>query len=85
MPVHAFDDSQGIEVHYARAICSTPVSIGRVKWQSVLPMIVAIAYLATLAIGYVVLKGRPIVGGLAAVVALVAGRALQVYLSERDA
>ncbi|MFO0739034.1 MAG: hypothetical protein U0270_24270 [Labilithrix sp.] len=55
------------------------------KWQSVLPMIVAIAYLATLAIGYVVLKGRPIVGGLAAVVALVAGRALQVYLSERDA
>jgi hypothetical protein len=56
-----------------------------VKWQSVLPLVVAVAYLAALAIGYVLLKGRPIVGGLAAVVALLSGRALQVYLSERDA
>lgn len=55
------------------------------KWQPVLPMLVAVAYLAALALGYIVLKGRPIVGGLAAVVALVSGRALQVYLAERDA
>lgn len=48
-------------------------------------MLVAVAYLAALALGYIVLKGRPIVGGLAAVVALVSGRALQVYLAERDA
>jgi hypothetical protein len=56
----------------------------RVKWQSVVPLVVAIAYLATLAIGYVVLKGRPIVGGLAAVVALIAGRVLQLYLAQRE-
>ncbi len=54
------------------------------KWQSVLPLIVAVTYLAALAIGYVLLRGRPVVGGLAAVVALVSGRALQVYLAERD-
>jgi hypothetical protein len=63
-------------------------SIARVKQVhatalSVLPLVVAVAYLATLALGYIVLKGRPIVGGIAAVVALVAGRALQIYLTER--
>ena len=43
-------------------------------------IIVSVAYLITLAIGYLLFKGRPIVGGLAAVVALVFGRAVQVYL-----
>lgn len=41
---------------------------------------VGVGYLATLAIGYLVLKARPVVGGLAAVVAIALGRALQMVL-----
>jgi hypothetical protein len=40
---------------------------------------VSVGYLATLAIGYVVFRARPIVGGLAAVVAIALGRALQMF------
>lgn len=42
--------------------------------------LVATVYLATLAIGLVVFRAKPFVGGLAAVVAIVVGRALQVWL-----
>jgi len=41
---------------------------------------VAVGYLATLAIGYLVFRARPFVGGLAAVVAIALGRLLQVYV-----
>ncbi|MBX3228175.1 MAG: hypothetical protein KIT84_26880 [Labilithrix sp.] len=44
-----------------------------------LPLLVSIAYLAVLAIGYVMLRGRPIVGGIAAVAALFVGRGLQLF------
>lgn len=55
------------------------------KWQSAVPLFVAIVYLLTLALGCIVLKARPVMGGIAAVVALVSGRALQVYLARKDA
>ena len=42
--------------------------------------LVGVGYLATLAAGIVVFKGRPFVGGLAAVVAIGLGRALQVLV-----
>lgn len=42
--------------------------------------LVGVGYLAALAIGYVVFRGRPFVGGIAAVVALALGRALQITL-----
>ena len=44
------------------------------------PILASIAYLVALSIGYVALKGRPIVGGLAAVAALFVGRALQIFV-----
>lgn len=47
---------------------------------SALLAFVAVGYLAALAIGYLVFRGRPFVGGLAAVVAIALGRALQIYL-----
>ncbi len=42
--------------------------------------LVAVGYLATLAIGSVLLKAKPVVGGLAAVVAIALGRALQILV-----
>lgn len=42
--------------------------------------LVAVGYLATLALTAVLLKARPITGGLAAVVAIVLGRALQLVV-----
>ena len=39
--------------------------------------LVAVGYLATLAVGIIVFKARPFVGGLAAVVAIALGRAIQ--------
>lgn len=42
--------------------------------------VVSVGYLATLAIGYLVFRARPFVGGLAAVIAIVLGRALQIFL-----
>lgn len=45
-----------------------------------LPLLASIAYLLALAIGYFALKGRPIVGGLAAVAALFVGRGLQILV-----
>jgi len=44
---------------------------------------VAVGYLAALAIGYLVFRGRPFIGGLAAVVAIALGRALQLYIRPR--
>lgn len=41
------------------------------------------AYLATLAIAILLFKPRPFVGGLAAVVAIAVGRALQIWLRPR--
>jgi hypothetical protein len=46
--------------------------------------IVSVGYLATLAIGYLVFKAKPFVGGLAAVVAIVLGRALQMLVRRSD-
>jgi hypothetical protein len=42
--------------------------------------LVGVGYLATLAIGYLLFKSRPYVGGIAAVVAILLGRLLQMYL-----
>lgn len=42
--------------------------------------LVGVGYLATLALGIVVFKARPFVGGLAAVVAIALGRALQLLV-----
>lgn len=42
--------------------------------------LVAVGYLATLVLGTVLLKARPFVGGLAAVVAIALGRAIQVLV-----
>jgi hypothetical protein len=47
---------------------------------SALLTFVGVGYLATLAIGYLLFRARPFVGGLAAVVAIALGRALQMYL-----
>jgi hypothetical protein len=41
---------------------------------------VAVAYLATLALGIVLFRKAPFVGGLAAVVAIAVGRVLQIYV-----
>jgi hypothetical protein len=42
--------------------------------------VVGVGYLATLAIGIVIFKARPFVGGLAAIVAIALGRALQLLV-----
>ena len=42
--------------------------------------LVAVGYLATLALGIVLFKARPFVGGLAAVVAIALGRAMQLLV-----
>lgn len=42
--------------------------------------LVSVGYLATLAIGVVLFKARPFVGGLAAIVAIALGRALQMLI-----
>jgi hypothetical protein len=42
--------------------------------------LVAVGYLATLVLGTVLLKARPFVGGLAAVVAIALGRAMQLLV-----
>lgn len=41
---------------------------------------VSVGYLATLAVGYLLFRGRPFVGGFAAVVAIALGRLLHMYL-----
>ena len=48
---------------------------------SALLLFVGVAYLAALAVALFVFHGRPFVGGLSAVVALVVSRALQAYLA----
>lgn len=45
-----------------------------------LVMLVAVAYLATLAVGFVVFRGRLFVGGFAAILAIVLGRTLQSHV-----
>lgn len=47
---------------------------------SALLTFVSVGYLAALAVGYLVFRARPFVGGLAAVVAIALGRALQMYV-----
>jgi hypothetical protein len=42
--------------------------------------LVGVAYLAALALGFLVFRGRAFIGGLAAVVAIAIGRGLQVFL-----
>ncbi len=59
---------------------------GRVKEEerndlsSGLLALIAVGYLATLVLGAVLFKARPIIGGLAAVVAIALGRALQLLV-----
>lgn len=64
----------------ACADCAAAASERHVAVREAILVIVSVGYLAALAAGVVVLKGRPIVGGLAAVIALIVGRGLQVYL-----
>lgn len=47
---------------------------------SSLVALVGVGYLATLALGVLVFHAKPFVGGLAAIVAIALGRALQVFL-----
>lgn len=42
--------------------------------------LVGVGYLGTLALGYIVFRARPFVGGLAAVVAIALGRVLQMVI-----
>ncbi len=49
-------------------------------WGSSILALVGAGYLATLAVSYVVFGGRPFVGGIAAIVAMVFGRALQALM-----
>ena len=46
--------------------------------------LIGVGYLATLAVGIVVFKPRPFVGGLAAIVAIALGRALQMLVKGPD-
>ena len=52
----------------------------RNELSSGLLALIAVGYLATLALGTVLFKARPIIGGLAAVVAIALGRALQMLV-----
>jgi len=70
------------------AACASCVESAKARtamFGSSLPILVAIAYLVALVIGYVALKGRPIVGGLAAVASLFVGRTLQILVLRRVA
>lgn len=66
-----------------RAACAT---CGRLEDDrsralgSALIATVSAGYLAALALAYLVFRGRPFVGGLAAMIALIAGRLLYAYL-----
>lgn len=46
--------------------------------------LIGVGYLATLAVGIVLFKPRPFVGGLAAIVAIALGRALQMLVKGPD-
>jgi hypothetical protein len=61
--------------------CGRDTEDERDALSSGLLALVAVGYLATLASGIVVLKPRPFVGGLAAIVAIALGRALQLLVS----
>jgi hypothetical protein len=50
---------------------------------STLLAFIGVAYLATLAIGFLVFRARPFIGGLAAVVAFGCGRTLQAFVQQR--
>ncbi len=63
-----------------RAVCTSCASDAAERsdaFASAIPVLVGVGYLAAIAIGYLVLRARPIVGALAAVVALVFARLLQ--------
>ena len=64
----------------ACADCAATATERHLAVRESILVIVAVGYLGALAVGFVILKGRPIVGGLAAVIALMLGRTLQVYL-----
>ncbi len=60
--------------------CGTEVEErGKALGTSVLAF-VGVGYLATLALAFLVFRGRAFIGGLAAVVAIAIGRGLQVFL-----
>jgi hypothetical protein len=47
---------------------------------SALLALVGVGYLAALAVGVLVFRAKPFVGGIAAIVAIALGRALQIYM-----
>lgn len=49
-------------------------------WGPSLLALIVLGYLVTLAVGYVVFRGRPVVGGIAAIVAITLGRGLQILV-----
>lgn len=61
-------------------VCGRGVEDDSHSLSSGLLALVAVGYLATLAIGIVLFKARPFVGGLAAVVAIALGRAMQLLV-----
>lgn len=60
--------------------CGHAAETERNELGSGLLALVAVGYLATLALGTVLFKARPVVGGVAAVVAIGLGRALQLLV-----
>lgn len=50
---------------------------------STLLVLVAAGYLATLAVGYLLFRARPFIGGFAAVVAIALGRMIQLHFRPR--
>ncbi len=68
----------------ACATCANDEAERSRSMGSALLAFVGVGYLATLAIGYVVFHARPFVGGIAAVVAIALGRALQLLVKPRN-
>lgn len=66
--------------HAACAACGRAEGDRSRTLGSALFALVALGYLVALGIGYLLFRARPFVGGLAAVVALALGRALQLSL-----
>ena len=64
----------------AASAAAAPRRTRRNALSSGLLALVGVGYLATLAVGVVLFKARPFVGGLAAIVAIALGRALQLLV-----
>lgn len=67
------------------AVCGEKEEGRHHELGSLLLGVVAVGYLAALAVGAVVFRGGPVAGGIAAIVAIALGRVLQLLLRTRPA